>query len=132
MTPARFDAATLRREALVARAALQRIELTSTVAQLRHRSLATRSLAALALRAASGLANAPRTPLGAPRARPWLASGGWLLWRALRASPAARWVVGAVALGAAAWWVTRALRTPDDTPLGAAGETSGESADAGG
>jgi hypothetical protein len=38
---------------------------------------------------------------------------GWVLVRALRASPTARWVTAAAAVGGAAWWVARALRTAD-------------------
>jgi len=40
-------------------------------------------------------------------------SAGWLLVRALRASPTARWLVGAGAAGVAIWWVVQALRTPE-------------------
>lgn len=126
MTRRRTDELALRREALTARAALQRIELKSAVAQLRHRSLATRGLAAVALRAAAGLAGAPRTAatVSAGIGRPWLASAGWLAWRALRASPTARWAAGAVVLGAAVWWVARSVRAPD----GAAAQASDDGA----
>jgi hypothetical protein len=40
-------------------------------------------------------------------------SAGWILVRALRASPTARWVTAAAAVGGAAWWIARALRTGD-------------------
>jgi hypothetical protein len=43
-----------------------------------------------------------------------MVSAGILLVRALRVSPTARWLAGAGALGAAIWWVARALRTPDE------------------
>jgi hypothetical protein len=40
-------------------------------------------------------------------------SAGWILVRALRASPTARWVTAAAAVGGAAWWIARALREGD-------------------
>jgi hypothetical protein len=110
-----LDELALRREALTARAELQRIELGAALAQLRAGSVASRGVAAIALSLARSLA-ASRSD-GAPaalRARPWMLSAGVLLVRALRASPTARWVAAAGALGAAIWWVARALRTPDE------------------
>ena len=110
-----LDELALRREALKARAELQRIELGAALAQLRAGSVASRGVAAIALSLARSLA-ASRSA-GAPaalRARPWMLSAGILLVRALRASPTARWVAAVGALGAATWWVARALRTPDE------------------
>lgn len=117
MNRERLDQRALRREALVARAALQRLELAAVSHQLRTRSMAARGLGALALRAASGLAHARAEPgTMATRARPWMLSAGWLLLRGLRQSPTARWVMAGVALGGAVWWVARALRASDPAP----------------
>jgi hypothetical protein len=109
-----FDELALRREALTARAALQRIELGAALAQLRHGSTASRGLGAIALSLVRSLA-ASKTgrPSAAMRARPWMLSAGILGVRVLRASPTARWLAGVGALGAAIWWVARALRTQD-------------------
>ncbi|HET9025827.1 MAG TPA: hypothetical protein VFN64_14740 [Burkholderiaceae bacterium] len=111
------DELALRREALATRAALQRIELAVALDRARDASLARQGIGALALRLARSFA-APRSGSApASRARPWMLSVGWLLIRALRTSPTARWVAGAAALGGAIWWVARALRerdAPDD------------------
>ena len=113
MTRARLDDLALRREALAARAALQRIQIASTLTPLRTGSSTPLALGALALRLA-GTLTAPRGGQGpASRARPWMLSAGWLLVRALRASPTARWAVGAAAAGATDWWVVRSRRAPD-------------------
>jgi hypothetical protein len=112
----RLDELALRREALAARAALQRIELAAAAHQLRTRSLATRGLGALALRAAGRFARTRAEPGAASaRARPWMLSAGWLLVRALGRSPTARWVVAGAMLGGAVWWVARSLHSPDPT-----------------
>lgn len=105
----------LRREALTARAGLQRIELGAALAQLRAGSAASRGAGAIALNLVRSLAASRSAGVpAAMRARPWMLSAGILLVRALRVSPAARWLVGAGALGAAIWWVARTLRTPDE------------------
>lgn len=107
--PTREDLA-LRREALAARAALQRIELAATADRARQRSLASKGVGALALRLARSLATAPAVASSASRARPLALSAGWLLVRALRASPTMRWVAGAAAVGGAVWWMARTMR----------------------
>lgn len=110
-----LDELALRREALTARAALQRIELGAALARLRSGSVASRGVGAIVRSLARSLGGAKST--GAPaamNARPWMLSAGILLVRALRVSPTARWVAGAGALGAAIWWVARALRAPDE------------------
>lgn len=114
MTRARFEEAALRRQALTTRAALQRVQVEATLARL-HAAVATpKGIGGLALRLASSWMGSQtgRTTPGSG-ARPWMLSAGWLLVRALRSSPTARWVVGAGAAGAAIWWVVQALRTSD-------------------
>jgi len=104
------DQRTLRREALTTRAALQRMQLGAAVDQMRSGSLVGRGAGRLAL----GLARAVIGGGGGPRApgpQPWMLSAGWILVRALRASPTARWIAGAVAVGGAVWWVARELRS---------------------
>lgn len=105
----------LRRAALTTRAALQRIELAAAVERAREASLSPRGVGSLALMLARSVATSRARRPGAPGARPWMLSAGWLLVRALRASPTARWVAGAAAIGGAIWWVARALREPDVT-----------------
>jgi hypothetical protein len=117
MTRRSPDVLALRREALATRAALQRIELAAALGRAREVSLAQKSLGAIALQLARSLATSRSSPTAAARARPWMLSAGWVLVRALRASPTARWVAAAAALGGAVWWVARALRTgeaPED------------------
>lgn len=106
----------LRREALAARAALQRIQIASALTQARSGAVNPKTIAGLALRLATSWASSQaRQGSGAPgaAARPWMLSAGWLLLRALRASPTARWVAGAGAAGLAIWWVVQTLRTPE-------------------
>ena len=81
--------------------------------QARDVSLARKGIGAIALHLARSLVISRSGPTGASHARPWMLSAGWVLVRALRASPTARWVTAAVALGGAAWWVARSLRTGD-------------------
>lgn len=100
------------------RAALQRIELAAVLGQAREVSLARKGIGALALYLARSFAF-PRSGGGtvAARLRPWMLSAGLIAVRALRASPTVRWVAAAAAVGGAAWWVARALRSrgaPDD------------------
>lgn len=116
MTRAHREDLALRREALTARAALQRIQISSALTQVRTVAVNPKTIAGLALSIASSWAGSQtRRGTGAPRARtrPWMLSAGWLLVRALRASPTARWLAGAGAAGLAIWWVVQALRTPD-------------------
>ena len=113
MTRRSRDELALRREALATRAALQRIELASTLDRARDASLARKGIGAIALQLARALVVSRSGPTGTSYARPWVLSAGWVLARALRASPTARWVAAAAALGGAAWWVARALRTGD-------------------
>jgi hypothetical protein len=116
MTRAHREDLALRREALTARAALQRIQIASTLEQVRSGAVPPKAVAGLALRLASSWARSPAgqgTGVAGARARPWMLSAGWLLVRALRASPTARWLVGAGAAGVAIWWVVQALRTPE-------------------
>jgi hypothetical protein len=116
MSRARREDLALRREALAARAALQRIQITSALSQARSNALRPRTIAGMALRLARSWAGRPNgqaagTPGVSPQ--PWMLSAGWLLLRAVRASPTARWLVGAGAAGVAIWWVVKALRTPE-------------------
>jgi hypothetical protein len=115
MTRAHRDDLTLRREALSARAALQRIQIKASFTRMRTGTVTAKGLGGLALRLASAWVGTRPAGRATPtaRARPWMLSAGWLLLSALRASPTARWLVGAGAAGAAVWWVVRALRTPD-------------------
>lgn len=114
MTRAHRDDLALRREALSARAALQRIQIKASFTRMRTGTVTAKGLGGLALRLASSWAGTrPGQATPRARARPWMLSAGWLLVRALRTSPTARWLVGAGAAGAAVWWVVRALRTPD-------------------
>lgn len=116
MTRAHREDRALRREALAARAALQRIQIRSALAQARSAAVNPKTVAGLALRLASSWTGSQArsgSGVSGPRARPWMLSAGWLLLRAVRASPTARWVVGAGAAGVAIWWVVQALRTPD-------------------
>jgi hypothetical protein len=117
MTRRSRDELALRREALTTRAALQRLELAATFHQVREVSLSRKGLGVLALQLVRSFAASRSGPTGALGARPWMFSAGWLVLRALRASPTARWVAAAAAVGGAAWWVARALRegdAPDD------------------
>lgn len=117
MTRRSRDELALRREALATRAALQRIELAAVFDQAREASLARKGLGAIALRLVRSLVISRGGPTITSGARPWMLSVGWILVRALRASPTARWVTAAAAVGGAAWWIARALRTgdaPDD------------------
>ena len=117
MTRRSRDELALRREALATRAALQRIELAAALDQAREVSLARKGVGALALHLARSLVMSRGGPTVASRARPWMLSAGWMLVRALRASPTARWVTAAAAVGGAVWWIARALRAgdaPDD------------------
>jgi hypothetical protein len=117
MTRARRDDLALRREALTARAALQRLQIASAVDQARSGAVTPKTIAALALRLAGSWAGSragPGSGTAGARARPWMLSAGWLLVRALRASPTMRWLLGAGAAGVAIWWVVQAVRTPAD------------------
>ena len=113
MTRPTRDELALRREALATRAALQRIELAAALDRTRDASLARQGIGVLALRLARSFTASRSGAAPASRARPWMLSAGWVLVRALRASPTARWVAGAAALGGAIWWVARALRERD-------------------
>jgi hypothetical protein len=107
----------LRRETLATRASLQRIELAAALDQAREVSLARKGIGLIALQLARSFAASRARGAVASGARPWMLSLGWVAVRALRASPTARWVAAAAAVGGAAWWVARALRTgdaPDD------------------
>jgi len=112
MKSAHSETLALRREAIAARAALQRAQLRDSLAQAGRVSMAAKGVGTLAL-GLSRLLVQPRREAGTVRARPWMLSAGVLLLRALRASPTARWVAGAAAVGGAIWWVARAIRTPD-------------------
>ena len=76
-------------------------------------SLARKGVGAIALYLARSLVTSRSGPTIASRARPWMLSAGWILMRALRASPTARFLTAAAAVGGAAWWIARALRTGD-------------------
>lgn len=107
----------LRRETLAMRAALQRIELTAALQRAREVSLVRKGVGALALQLVRSFTASRGGGAAASRVRPWMLSLGLVAVRALRASPTARWVAVAAAVGGAAWWVARALRTgaaPDD------------------
>jgi hypothetical protein len=101
----------VQREALVARAELQRLQMRGAMTQLRSRST-LKGMGALALGLSRLLVQSP-APGSRLEPRPWMLTAGMLLVRGLRASPTARWVTGAVAVGGALWWVARAMRTPD-------------------
>ncbi len=111
MKRASVETRAVQREALMARAELQRLQMRGALTQLRSRS-AIKSAGALAL-GLSRLMVQNSTPGRGLQPRPWMLTAGTLLVRALRASPTARWVTGAVAVGGAIWWVARAMRTPD-------------------
>jgi hypothetical protein len=116
MTRAHREDLALRREALAARAALQRIQIASTLTQARSGAVNPKTIAGLALRLATSWASSQAGQGSGAQgagARPWMLSAGWLLLRALRASPTARWLAGAGAAGVAIWWVVQALRTPE-------------------
>ena len=113
MSRERFEDAALRRQALTTRAALQRMQISATVAQLQARVATPKGIGGLALRLASSWAGSQTKAPSGVGARPWMLSAGWLVLRALRASPTARWVIGAGAAGAAIWWVVQALRTEE-------------------
>lgn len=113
MTRRSHDELALRREALATRAALQRIELAAAFDQVREVSLARKGIGSIALHVVRALVTSRGGPTIASRARPWMLSAGWILVRALRASPTARWVTAVAAVGGAAWWIARALRAGD-------------------
>jgi hypothetical protein len=112
MKRSRSEALPLRREALAARAALQRIEFAAVLGEARRGSLALRAAGRLAAGLAGGGQPAAGAEAAAHRGRPWMLTAGWLALRALRASPTARWLLGAAAVGGAVWWVAHALRAP--------------------
>lgn len=113
MTRRHSENLALQREALAARAELQRLQLRGALTQLRTRSTAVKGAGALAL-GLSRLFVQSQGASGGYGPRPWVLSGAVLLVRALRASPTARWVTLAAAAGGAIWWATRAMRTPDE------------------
>ena len=113
MTRRSRDELALRREALATRAALQRVELAAVLGQARDVSLARKGIGALALHLMRSVVVSRAGGSATSRVRPWMLSLGLLAVRALRVSPTARWVAAAAALGGAAWWVARALRTGD-------------------
>ena len=117
MMQARREDLALRREALTARAALQRVQLASTLGEVRAGATNPKAIAGLALRLASAWVSSKTGQAAGGgsgvHARPWMLSAGWLLVRAMRASPTARWLAGAGAAGVAIWWVVQALRTPE-------------------
>jgi hypothetical protein len=116
MTRAQRGDLALRREALTARAALQRIQIASAYNEARTGAVNPKTIAGLALRLAgswAGMRTGPGSGAPGARARPWMLSAGWLLVRALRASPTMRWLAGAGAAGVAIWWIVQAVRTPE-------------------
>ena len=118
MTHPRNEDLVLRREALRTRAALQRMQIAAAMGEVRSVATSPKGIAGLALRLAGAWATRQGQGQGrgmsGPRARPWMLSAGWLLVRALRVSPTARWVVGVGAAGAAVWWIVQAARKPGD------------------
>ncbi len=110
MSGRRQDERALRREALLTRAALQRMQLAASLDGIRSRARSGSGAGRFALGLARAFIGA-RSGAAAATPRPWMLSAGWLLVRALRASPTARWIAGAAAIGGAAWWVARALRS---------------------
>ena len=123
MKSAHSEELALRREAVAARAALQRVQLRSSFAQVGRASMTAKGVGALALGVSRLLVQA-RGEARAARTRPWMLSAGVLLLRVLRTSPTARWVAGAAAAGGAIWWVVRTIRAPD-TPREVSNDESG-------
>jgi hypothetical protein len=120
MSRAGADSLALRREALCARAALQRLQLQAALGQLRDEAVSPRRVASTALQVVRWLLLKQSAPsLSAVGARPWLLSAAWLAARTLRNHPSARWVTGIGLAAAAVWWFARVVRAaepgPDDT-----------------
>lgn len=115
MTRQRREDMAMRRDALRTRAALQRLQIATAIGQVRSVAMSPKGIAALALRLADSWAGMQGQGTGGRGvgARPWMLSAGWLLVRALRASPTARWIAAAGATGAALWWIVQALRKPE-------------------
>lgn len=114
------DSLALRREALCARAALQRLQLQAAVGQLRDEVVSPRRVASSALQVVRWLLlKQSAQPGSAMGARPWMLSAVWLAARTLRNHPSARWLTGIGLAAAAIWWFARVVRTaepgPDDT-----------------
>jgi hypothetical protein len=108
MITARDDGLAGRRDLLATRAALQRVQLTAALRRARDEVGSPLRLGRLALRvAAAGVPSA-----ASPTARPWLLSAAWLVVRALRTSPTARWLAAAGVAVVAIWWVARAVKSP--------------------
>jgi hypothetical protein len=110
MITARDDGLAGRRELLATRAAWQRVQLTAALRQARDDLGSPLRLGRLALRVAA--ARVP--PAASPTARPWLLSAAWLVVRALRTSPTARWLAAGGVAFAAIWWVAHAVKSPPE------------------
>lgn len=114
MSRADVDSLALRREALCARAALQRMQLQATLGQLRDEAVSPRRVASSALQVVRWLllrqSAQPGSPLGA---RPWMLSAAWLAARALKKHPSVRWLSGIGVAAAAIWWFARVVRTAE-------------------
>jgi hypothetical protein len=111
------DSLALRREALAARATLQRLQLRAALEDLRDEATSPRVLGAVALRLAGRLVfGRTGASLVAAGGRPWMLSAGLLAIRALRAHPSARWVAGAGLAAATIWWIARSAQAPDQEP----------------
>jgi len=113
MTRRSRDELAMRREALAMRATLQRIELAAVLHQTREASLTRKGVGAIALQLVRSFTASRGARTAASRMRPWMLSVGLVAVRALRVSPTARWLTAAAAVGGAAWWIARALRTGD-------------------
>jgi hypothetical protein len=107
------DELPLRRDALIARANLQRVELRLTLQQLTDGTGSARRLGGFALQSVRWLTAWRGSGAPAVAARPWMLSAAWLLVRALRRHPSVRWLAFAAATGTAVWWIARALKAPD-------------------
>jgi hypothetical protein len=117
MTRVDRDSLALRREALTARAGLQRLQVRAALEQLRDEATSPRVLGVTALRIVGRVLLGPKgASLAAVGGRPWMLSAGLLAIRALRTHPSARWLAGAGLAAAAIWWIARSAQEPDRGP----------------
>ena len=114
MSRAEADSLALRREALCARAALQRLQLQAALGQLRDEAVSPRRVASSALQVVRWLLlKQSAQPVSAIGARPWMLSAVWLAARTLRNHPSARWLTGMGLAAAAIWWFARVVRAAE-------------------
>ena len=114
MSRAEADSLALRREALCARAALQRLQLQAALGQLHDEVVSPRRVASSALQIVRWLLlKQSAHSVSAMGTRPWVLSAVWVAARTLRKHPSARWLTGMGLAAAAVWWFARVARAAE-------------------